>query len=107
MSVTVSSNDVAPIYSGPLPHVHDVERVPVSVYEQPLHASQSVARDIADLVQTRAAAGKKTVLGLATGSTPVGVYDELIRLHREEGVSFKTVITFNLDEYWPMQPDAM
>ncbi len=107
MSVTVSSNDVAPIYSGPLPHVHDVERVPVSVYEQPLHASQSVARDIADLVQTRAAAGKKTVLGLATGSTPVGVYDELIRLHREEGVSFKTVITFNLDEYWPMQPDAL
>jgi glucosamine-6-phosphate deaminase len=47
------------------------------------------------------------VLGLATGSTPVGIYDELIRLHREEGVSFKTVVSFNLDEYWPMQPDAL
>ena len=97
----------APIYRGPLPHVHAVERIPVTVYDQPLDASRAVAREIADLVQSRAAAGKQTVLGLATGSTPVGVYDELIRLHREERVSFKTVVTFNLDEYWPMQPDAL
>ncbi|MFM1903461.1 MAG: glucosamine-6-phosphate deaminase, partial [Planctomycetota bacterium] len=96
-----------PIYRGPLPHVTTVERVPVSVYEQPADASRAVAREIADLVTSRAAAGKQTVLGLATGSTPVGVYDELIRLHREEGVSFRTVVTFNLDEYWPMQPDAL
>jgi glucosamine-6-phosphate deaminase len=97
----------APIYRGPLPHVHTVERVPVTVYDQPGDASRAVAREIADLVTERAAAGRTTVLGLATGSTPVGVYDELIRLHREEGVSFKTVITFNLDEYWPMHPDAL
>ncbi|MFM8378720.1 MAG: 6-phosphogluconolactonase [Planctomycetia bacterium] len=97
----------APIYRGPLPHVHAVERLPVTVYDQPGDASRAVAREIADLVQARAAAGKQTVLGLATGSTPVGVYDELIRIHREEGVSFKTVVTFNLDEYWPMQPDAL
>ncbi|NCY03849.1 MAG: glucosamine-6-phosphate deaminase, partial [Planctomycetia bacterium] len=99
-----------PIYSGPsgpLPHVHLVERIPVTVYDQPADASRAVARKIADLVRTRAAAGRQTVLGLATGSTPVGVYDELIRLHREEGVSFRTVETFNLDEYWPMQPDAL
>jgi glucosamine-6-phosphate deaminase len=101
---TISSS---PIYRGPLPHVHTVERIPVTVYDQPGDASKAVAREIADLVTSRAAAGKKTVLGLATGSTPVGVYDELIRLHREEGVSFKTVVTFNLDEYWPMQPDAL
>jgi glucosamine-6-phosphate deaminase len=87
--------------------VTTVERLPVTVYDQPADASRAVAREIADLVRERAAAGKKTVLGLATGSTPVGVYDELIRLHREEGVSFKTVVTFNLDEYWPMQPDAL
>jgi glucosamine-6-phosphate deaminase len=104
---TTTNHDERPIYSGPLPHVQAVERVPVMVYGQPLDASRAVAREIADLVQSRAAAGKKTVLGLATGSTPVGVYDELIRLHREEGVSFKTVTTFNLDEYWPMQPDAL
>jgi len=97
----------APIYRGPLPHVHAVERVPVSVFDQPGDASRAAAREIADLVTERAAAGRTTVLGLATGSTPVGVYDEIIRLHREEGVSFKTVITFNLDEYWPMQPDAL
>ena len=103
-STTVPSS---PIYRGPLPHVHTVERIPVTVYDQPGDASRSVAREIADLVQSRAAAGQKTVLGLATGSTPVAVYDELIRLHREEGVSFKTVVTFNLDEYWPMQPDAL
>ena len=97
----------SPIYRGPLPHVHTVERIPVTVYDQSGDASRSVAREIADLVQARAAAGQKTVLGLATGSTPVAVYDELIRLHREEGVSFKTAVTFNLDEYWPIEPDAL
>ena len=50
-------------------------------------------------------AGRGTVLGLATGSTPVGVYDELVRLHREEGVSFRSVVTFNLDEYVGLGPD--
>ncbi len=97
MTSTTHCNE-PPIYSGPLPHVQAVERLPVTVYSQPVDASRAVAREIADLIQSRAAAGKKTVLGLATGSTPVGVYDELIRLHREEGVSFKTVTTFNLDE---------
>jgi glucosamine-6-phosphate deaminase len=106
-ATTPASSPPAPIYRGPLPHVTTVERLPVTVYDQPADASRAVAREIADLVQQRAAAGKTTVLGLATGSTPVGVYDELIRLHREEGVSFKTVVTFNLDEYWPMQPDAL
>jgi glucosamine-6-phosphate deaminase len=107
MSTAATPTTSHPIYRGPLPHVTTVERLPVTVYDQPADASRAVAREIADLVQQRAAAGKQTVLGLATGSTPVGVYDELIRLHREEGVSFKTVVTFNLDEYWPMQPDAL
>ena len=96
-----------PIYRGPLPHVTSVERVPVTVYDQPADASRAVAHEIAELVQARAAVGQKTVLGLATGSTPVGVYNELVRLHREEGVSFRTVVTFNLDEYWPIAPDAL
>lgn len=107
--MSTSSKVVAssPIYRGPLPHITTVERLPVTVYDQPGDASRAVAREIADLVTQRAAAGKRTVLGLATGSTPVGVYDELIRLHREEGVTFKTVVTFNLDEYWPMPTDAL
>jgi glucosamine-6-phosphate deaminase len=57
-------------------------------------------------VAERAAAGRQAVLGLATGSTPVGVYRELVRLHRDEGLSFRNVVTFNLDEYWPLAPDA-
>ncbi len=62
-------------------------------------AAKVVAKDIADLIGLRSLSGKKTVLGLATGSTPLPLYAELIRLHREEGLSFKNVVTFNLDEY--------
>jgi glucosamine-6-phosphate deaminase len=83
------------------------ELIPVSVYPTSASASAAVAAAIATLIRERAATGKMAVLGLATGSTPQGVYDELIRLHREEGLSFKNVITFNLDEYWPMQPDSI
>ena len=82
-------------------------RVPVSVYESSREASVAVAREIADLMRTKTARGEHAVLGLPTGSTPQGVYDELVRLHREEGLSFQNVITFNLDEYWPMAPDAL
>ncbi len=82
------------------------EKLPVSVYPNQHEASLQVARRIAGLISSRQSQGKKTVLGLATGVTPVGVYKELVRLHREEGLSFKDVITFNLDEYYPMQPTA-
>jgi glucosamine-6-phosphate deaminase len=95
-----------PVYRGPLPPGNTVERAPVTVYDAAGEASRAVAREIADLVAARAAAGRQVVLGLATGSTPVGVYRELVRLHREEGLSFRNVATFNLDEYWPLSPDA-
>jgi glucosamine-6-phosphate deaminase len=84
-----------------------VERIPVTVYASSQLASQAVAQEIAELIREKAEAGQMAVLGLATGSTPTSVYDELIRLHREEGLSFKNVITFNLDEYWPMGPDEL
>jgi glucosamine-6-phosphate deaminase len=67
-------------------------------------AAQAIAREIADLIEIRSKSGKPTVLGLATGSTPLPLYAELIRLHRETGVSFKSVITFNLDEYEGLAP---
>jgi glucosamine-6-phosphate deaminase len=66
-----------------------------------------VAQRIADVFQERRASGSRAVLGLATGSTPIGIYRELIRLHREEGVDFSDVVTFNLDEYYPMRPDSI
>ncbi|MGZ8391963.1 MAG: glucosamine-6-phosphate deaminase [Gemmatimonadales bacterium] len=66
-----------------------------------------VARRVAQVIQERRAAGRRPVLGLATGSTPIGVYRELIRMHRDEGLSFADVITFNLDEYYPMDPGSI
>ncbi len=82
------------------------EKSVVNVYSNQETASKSVAKRIATLIQKKQSIGKKTVLGLATGATPIYVYLELIRLHKEEGLSFKDVVTFNLDEYYPMQPDA-
>jgi glucosamine-6-phosphate deaminase len=66
-----------------------------------------VASRIAALIREREAAGRPVVLGLATGSTPIGVYRELIRLHKEDGLSFRNVVTFNLDEYYPMSPESI
>lgn len=83
------------------------ERIPTSVYPSSAAASCAVAEEIAELIRAHASEGRQSVLGLATGSTPQGVYEELVRLHREEGLSFQNVVTFNLDEYYPMQPDSL
>ncbi|ERJ58365.1 glucosamine-6-phosphate deaminase [Sphingobacterium paucimobilis] len=82
------------------------EKVPVTVYPSQSDASIHVANRIASLIKEKQANGEKAVLGLATGATPVQVYKELVRQHKEEGLSFKNVVTFNLDEYFPMQPTA-
>jgi glucosamine-6-phosphate deaminase len=83
------------------------ERIRTVIEDDHHTIGRTVAARIAMLIRDRAAAGQRAVLGLATGSTPIGVYRELIRLHREEGLSFATVTTFNLDEYWPMPPDSI
>ncbi len=80
------------------------EKVPVKVYPNQNAASVDVAHRIASIITNKQAKGETAVLGLATGATPVKVYQELVRLHKEEGLSFKNVVTFNLDEYYPMQP---
>ena len=82
------------------------ERVPVTVSENQDVASVDVAQRIATIIKQKQEKGEKAVLGLATGATPVKVYKELVRLHKEEGLSFQNVVTFNLDEYYPMKPDA-
>lgn len=83
------------------------EKVPVKIFEGSEHASRFVATEIAALIAKKAREGKPCVLGLATGSTPTRVYAELVSMHKKEGLSFKNVITFNLDEYYPIQPDAL
>ncbi|HMP00947.1 MAG TPA: glucosamine-6-phosphate deaminase [Gemmatales bacterium] len=80
-------------------------RIPTLMFEQSSMASRHVALMIESLIRQNNSAGRPTVLGLATGSTPIGLYRELIRLHRDEGLDFSRVITFNLDEYYPMPPD--
>jgi glucosamine-6-phosphate deaminase len=91
------------------PHVlaRGVEHIPVTVYASSAQASRAVAREIADLIRAKAGRGENAVLGLATGSTPTAVYEELVRMRREEGLSFRNVVTFNLDEYWPMKPEEL
>ncbi len=99
-----------PIYAPPFSASKEqrrLEKIFTVIYPDAKSASRAVANEIADLIRQKAASGKPTVLGLATGSTPIGVYEELVRLHREEGLSFKNVITFNLDEYYPMKPDSL
>jgi glucosamine-6-phosphate deaminase len=83
------------------------ERLSTALFTSHHALAGAVAARIAELITARRREGRGAVLGLATGSTPVGVYRELIRLHREEGLSFRDVTTFNLDEYYPMEPESI
>ncbi|QGW27963.1 glucosamine-6-phosphate deaminase [Phnomibacter ginsenosidimutans] len=87
--------------------VTSYEKIPVQIFETPFQGSAFAAVQIANLIRARQMEGKKCVLGLATGSTPISLYKELVRLHKEEGLSFANVITFNLDEYYPLEREAV
>ena len=82
------------------------ERVPLVIVEYD-EIARTIARRIADIIKERRREGGHAVLGLATGSTPIGIYRELIKMHRDEGLDFSDVVTFNLDEYYPMKPDSI
>lgn len=84
-----------------------LEKIETTVLPDDRAAAKRVASIIAETIRTNRAQNRKTVLGLATGHTPIGVYRELIRLHKEEGLDFSSVITFNLDEYHPMPADSI
>lgn len=86
--------------------VDSFEKIPVKIFPNTKNGSAWVAAEIAALIKQKQAAGEKCILGLATGSTPISMYAELVRLHREEGLSFKNVVTFNLDEYFPIERSA-
>ena len=78
------------------------EKIHNVIFNSSHKASILVAQEIACLIREKTKLKKLCVLGLATGSSPIKVYEELVRMHREEGLSFVNVITFNLDEYYPM-----
>lgn len=83
------------------------ENIGTIVFENSNNASNAVAKEISDLIKVKQAQKQPCILGLATGSSPKGLYAELVRLHKEEALSFKNVISFNLDEYYPMEPDSV
>ncbi len=82
------------------------EKIHNVIFNNSVEASLVVAREIADLIVDKQNQNQPCVLGLATGSSPIKVYEELVRMHKEEGLSFTNVITFNLDEYFPMQKES-
>ncbi len=83
-----------------------MNQVQLKILENSVKASKIIAKEIATLIQEKQRDGKDAVLGLATGSSPIEVYNELVRLHKEEGLSFNNVITFNLDEYYQLPPES-
>lgn len=83
------------------------ERVHTKIFLKSDEGALYTASEIGKLIEKNNKKDKTTVLGLATGSSPTAVYDELVRMHKEDGLSFKNVITFNLDEYYPIKPDAL
>jgi len=83
-----------------------LEKIQVRIWEDQTTCSKHIAQSIALAIKQKQQEGEQIVLGLATGSSPISIYRELVRLHKEEKLSFKNVITFNLDEYFPMRPDA-
>ena len=84
-----------------------LEKIAVKIFPSSAEGSSYVAQVIASLIREKEAAGKKCIIGLATGSSPKTLYAELVRMHKNEGLSFKNVITFNLDQYYPMEADAL
>lgn len=86
--------------------VDSFEKIPVKIFTGIKEGSLFAANEIATLIRQKQEKQEPCVLGLATGSTPKTLYAELVRMHRQEGLSFKNVITFNLDEYFPIDKDA-
>ena len=91
----------------PIDLTDSFEKIPVKIYPDLKKGSAAVAQEIAALIRDKQKKGLNCVLGLATGSTPKTMYAELVRIHKEEKLSFKNVVTFNLDEYYPIDNDAL
>ncbi|HLG41712.1 MAG TPA: glucosamine-6-phosphate deaminase [Chitinophagaceae bacterium] len=87
--------------------IDSFEKIPVKIFPDLKEGAKFVAQQIADLIRLKQKNREKCVLGLATGSTPKALYTELVRMHKKEKLSFKNVITFNLDEYYPIDNNAL
>lgn len=93
--------------AAPIHLADSFEKIPVKIYSDLTQGAAFVARQIASLIREKQRKKEKCVLGLATGSTPKTLYTELVRMHKEDKLSFRNVVTFNLDEYYPIDNDAL
>jgi len=84
-----------------------LEKIPVKIFASSVDGSFYIAQQIANLIKQKQQEGSNCVIGLATGSSPKTLYAHLVKMHKEDGLSFKNVITFNLDQYYPMDKDAL
>ena len=99
--IILDMNDISHKMAGKFEETR-FEKIHNVIFEGSNEGSIEVAKEIADLIRIKNKENKPCVLGLATGSSPIKVYEELVRMCKEEGLSFTNVITFNLDEYFPM-----
>jgi glucosamine-6-phosphate deaminase len=90
----------------PISLIDSLERIPVNIFPNVKGGSVWAAQQVAALIKEKQNSSENCVLGLATGSTPRAFYAELVRMHKEEGLSFRNCITFNLDEYYPLEKEA-
>ena len=84
-----------------------LEKIPTDIYESPEEGANQIALDIAQVIRDKQKAGRFCVLALAGGNSPRNVYSALVRMHKEEGLSFRNVVVFNLYEYYPLASDAV
>ncbi|MBK8625257.1 MAG: glucosamine-6-phosphate deaminase [Saprospiraceae bacterium] len=101
-----SNNKVAEDTPGLKYQLKSFEKIQIKLWESPDEGAIHLARYIALCIRQKQQENENIVLGLATGSSPIMIYNELVRMHKEEGLSFANVVTFNLDEYYPMKPDS-
>ncbi|MCR1026683.1 glucosamine-6-phosphate deaminase [Cellulophaga baltica] len=103
----MKARQIMPVTSEKDTDVIKFEKINTIIHDSSEDASLYVSKEIINLIKERQKEGKNVVLGLATGSTPTKVYDYLVQAHKEDGLSFSNVITFNLDEYFPMHADSI
>ncbi|PIA78548.1 glucosamine-6-phosphate deaminase [Gaetbulibacter sp. 4G1] len=101
MEVSIANNSISYKKPGKFEDTR-FEKIHNVIFESSHKASILVAQEIANLIREKSALNQLCLLGLATGSSPIKVYEELVRMHKEEGLSFANVVSFNLDEYLPM-----
>ncbi len=91
----------------PRPRKIETAKLPCYVFETPSRLARHVAQLVASVIQERNSLGQNAVLALPSGSTPVGVYRELIGMHQRGELDFSNVVTFNLDEYYGLRSDQL